>query len=132
VSVIVKGSARIASDGTVTQLGAKSTPDEIVTADDVKDTAKLAKVLTRIISLLAALRRAWAPRTIDFEDVPLPNAGGLVTLQHNFGGRVRWWVVDNIGASSILLQRNAATTADTLVLSSNSAMTATIRIQEAG
>ncbi len=133
MSVVVKGSAvRVDSAGVVTQLGAKATPDEIVTQDDVKEPVKLAKMLTRIISLLSALRRIWVPRTIDFEDVAVPGGGGLVTLQHNFGGRVRWWVVDVFGSSTFLLQRNAATTSDTLVLSSNQSNTLTIRVQEAG
>ena len=128
----ILGCARVNAQKVVTSLDPRPAPDVLLSNDDVQDASKLTSIVRRILDDVAALRARWYPRRIDFEDIALPNAGGLVTLQHNFGGRVRYWVVDNIGASNVLLQRNAATTADILVLSSNTATTATIRVEEAG
>lgn len=126
--------AKIDSAGKVVQLGPKPTPEETVTAEDVQDPAKLAKLATRILAALANLRRQWAPGRLDFEDLACDGAGAALTLQHNFAGRVRWWVTDWTSGSSAcpILIRGTETTADTLVLYSYQAGTATLRVEESG
>ena len=117
---------------TVTQLDGKAGPDEAVTENDVKDAAKLAKMLARVLATLAGLRRAWAPTTVDFEDVAVTTGGATVPFQHNFNGRVRWWVVGWQSAASTapyLREDTTLTTASTLVLKSYVAGTVTIRVE---
>lgn len=135
MSASTKGAARVDNAGKVTQLGPKPAPDETVTVEDVQDPAKLAKLATRILASLAALRLTWVPRRIDFEDVAVSTSGATVTLQHNFNGRVRWWLVgwQSSGTTApILKESTTATDANTLVLLSYVAGTATLRVEEAG
>lgn len=124
--------ARVTSDGKVAQLDGRASAAEVVTEQDVQEPAKLSRLLVRLLTDVAALKRRFAPRRFDFEDVPVLAAGGTVQLQHNFGGRVRWWVVDCTSSTKAWL--NAATTADTLVvnLTGTSDGTATIRVESAG
>lgn len=133
MTVIARGAASIDTTGKVTQLGAKAAPDEVVTELDVQDPAKLARILVRLLASVAALRRAWLPRRIDYVDVAI-TAFTSTQLQHSFGGRVRWWVVDwNGPATSPDMIKNATlTTADTLVLDVFATGVVTIRVEEAG
>ncbi len=127
--------ARIAADGTVTRLDGRADAEEIITDDDVKEPAKLTRLLSRILSNVAALKRVSAPRRLDFEDVVVSTAGASVPLQHNLNGRVRWSVVDWECATNVapILRKDATnTTASTLVLLSYVAGTATIRVEAAG
>jgi hypothetical protein len=121
VSSLITGKSR--------QLDGRAAPEEIVTESDVSDASKLAKLLTRIVRDLAALRARFYPRRTDFEDVAV-GAGTTHRLPHNLGGRVRWWVVDQSGAAAIT--KNASTDANVLVLDSAVACRVTIRVEEAG
>lgn len=127
---------RIDVTNKVFQLGPRAVADEVVTEQDVQDTAKLARLLCRVLSLIAALRRQWAPRRVDFEDIVVGATPTSHRLQHNFAGRVRWWVIDWIAggaaAAPILLRDSANTDANTLVLLSSKAGTVSIRVEEAG
>lgn len=128
-------SARIESDGKVVVLDGAAEPDEVITEADVQDPAKLARYLSRSLKLIAELQRKHTPRRIDFENLSLGVSGAAIQLQHNFGGAVRWWVVDNviIGPDTYILQRDEIrTTDDTLVILSYSTGRATIRVEEAG
>lgn len=127
--------AKVSSAGLVTQLGSKPTPDEVVTEQDVQEPAKLARVLGRVLAEVAALKRRFAPRAIDFEDVAVSTAGATVSLEHGMSGRVRWYLVgwQSSGTTApILKESTTLTTSSTLVLASYVAGTATIRVEEAG
>ncbi len=126
--------AKVDKDGTITQLGPKAGPDEVVSAEDVQDPVKLSKLLTKVLAAQAKQRRDWVPRSLDFEDLTCDGAGGVLTLQHNLGGRVRWWVVDweSVGAVTPILIAAPGTDESTLTLASYSAGIATIRVEEAG
>jgi len=115
------------------QLGGKATEDEVVSEADVTDVPKMARLLTRIVRELASLRRRFAPRRTDFEDVDVPT-GGYVRFPHGFGGRVRWWVVDVEGSFAQLVRVSPDTLSDanTLVLYSDQETRITLRIEEAG
>ncbi len=116
-------------------LDGKADAPEVVTTDDVQDPEKLARGLQRMARDLAALRRRFNPQRIDFEDVVVPAAGASFSLEHRFGGRVRWWVVGWQAFGSVvplLREDKASTTSSTLVLISNAAGTATIRVENAG
>ncbi len=126
--------ARISRDGTVTRLDGRADAEEVITEDDVKEPAKVTRLLSRILSNIAALKRVSAPSRFDFEDVAVSTSGASVTLQHNINGRVRWWVVDwecVTNAAPILRKDATNTTASTLVLLSYVAGTATIRVEAA-
>jgi hypothetical protein len=128
------GAARIDSDGTVYPLDRPISPDEVVTAKDVQEPSKLASMLLRLLRDVASLKRLWTPKRIDFEDVAC-SLGGTNRLNHGFGGRVRWWVVEWLPASpgtAFGLEQTAATDASTLVLASSTTGTATIRVELAG
>lgn len=125
--------AIVKQDGTARQLDRRAQTDEVVAEQDVQDAPKLTKLLIRMLRDTASLRRRWWPRRIDFEDVALDATGSkLFQLRHGFGGRVRWWIVEWNGAAAPNTRRHADTTADTLVLLSTVAGTATIRVEEAG
>lgn len=127
--------AAVDSNGKVRQLDAKAQADIVVTAEDVQDAPKLARMVQALANHVAALERAWKPRRIDFEDVVCAAGGVTIELPHHFGGRVRWWVVDwqISGASGApILQRYTGTDENTLVLWSDKAGIATIRVEEAG
>ncbi len=129
--------ARIDVSGKVTALGAKPSPDEVVTEVDVQDPPKLARLLARVLSEVAALKRRWAPRFVDFEDLLVTSTSTTkIQLQHNLNGRVRWWVVDyqiSGAAGGPIIERNATdTTSSTLVLRSYKDARVTIRVEEAG
>ncbi len=126
--------AKIDATGKVTTLGPSASADASITDDDVKDATKLARLLGTLLASVSALRARWYPRRLDFEDIVTPGTGDAIVLQHNFGGRVRWWVVDwasGVAAAPGLI-KSAATTASTLVLTSSGAGTATIRVEESG
>jgi hypothetical protein len=127
--------AKVSESGVVTSLDGRAEPDEVITENDVQDAAKLARALSAMSKAIAALKRAWAPRTIDFEDVLVATSGAAVHLAHGFG-RVRWWVIDWVptspGTVAPILFKSDATTEQTLVLLSYVDGTATIRVEEAG
>jgi hypothetical protein len=128
-------SADIESDGKVKPLDAKAQPDTVVTAEEVQDAERLARMVQVIVAHVRAVERRWAPRRIDFKDVTCGTSGTLIRLHHGFGGAVRWWVVDwqISGASGApILQRYTGTDENTLVLWSDKAGIATIRVEEAG
>ncbi len=127
-------SANIPAHGPIRQLDRRAEPDEQITDEQAKDPKRIARLLLSLLRDVAHLKRRWWPRRIDFEDRVVDATGTtLYRLQHGFGGRVRWWVVDWTGATvEPRLVRNATTTNDVLVLVSYAAGTATIRIEEAG
>ena len=108
----------------------------MITEEDVKDTTRLARVIVRILKDVAALKRRFAPRCIDFEDRAVDNTYTTkYRLHHGFGGRVRWWVVDwrpSGGTFAFDLSRHADTDENTLVLVSGAAGSVTVRVEEAG
>lgn len=99
-----------------------------ITKEHVSEPETLARLLTRIVT---DVRRALGGRRmrIDFEDVTCAS-GTDVVLEHGFGCRVRWWVVDWTGSAAPNLRRDATnTTADRLVLDCGQTGTATIRVE---
>lgn len=118
--------------GKARQLDGRAEPDEVVTPEDAADTTKLARLLIRILRELAAMRRRWWPRSIDFRDIDTNVGAGVIRLPHGFGGRVNWWVVKADGAIDVLLGEDASTDGNTLVLTSSGTSVVTIRVEEAG
>lgn len=130
--------AKVESDGAVTILDGRAEQDEAITAEDVKDAEKLARLLARALSSIAALKRAWVPRRVYFHDVSTSGTAGVPVshhLEHGLGGRVNWWTVDwdLYGDLEPILGRDDALTTDTtLVLTSYAAGTMTICVEAAG
>ncbi len=124
--------AKITSDGRIYLLDRPAEPDEMVTEEDAGDRGKLARLLMRILRDLAAIKRRFFPRRVDFEDVSVDATGSTkYRLTHGFDARVRWWPVDIYGDNA-LLRRHADTDANTLVLVSDAATVVTIRVEVAG
>ena len=130
----------IGADGKPRQLDAKAEPDEQVTEEDVQQPAKLARLLTRLLAVIAKLLRAWNPRRIDFENIAIaPDTTYRFT--HKFGGRARWWLVSwkpTSFASNwypfLLENPSNPSTNDVLILTASSVTdgVASIRVEEAG
>ena len=110
------------------------TPDEQVTEEQAKDVPRVARLLTSLLRDVAALKRRWAPRVIDFEGFDFDDGGVTVyRFPHGLRSHVRFWVVDWTGATGgPQLVRHASTDVNTLCLVSHEAGTATIRVEEAG
>lgn len=126
-------SANIKNDSSVKQLDRRAEPDEQVTEEQVKDSSRLGRLLMTMLRDIALLKRRWAPRRMDFEDVVVDGtATTKYRLTHKFGGRVRWWPVDWLYPSASGLAKHSDTDNDTLVLVSYVAGTVTIRVEEAG
>lgn len=105
--------------------------DVQVTEEIVKDDARLARLLQQALRDVAALERRPCPRRLDFEDVSVSGDGVTVyRFPHGFGGRVRWWVVDQDEPAA--LKRSDETTDDVLALVSEVAAVVTVRVEEVG
>lgn len=108
-------------------------PPEEVTDTNVRDPRWMVRFAMRVLRDLAALRRRFAPRRIDFEDRVI-GTGTYEHFPHGFGGRVRWWVVDVQGSFAELVRLDPDTESDenTLVLYSGQATLVTVRVEEVG
>ncbi len=127
--------ARLTRSDEVVQLDRPAEPPENVTEEDVQDAGKVARLLMRLLRDVTGLKRRFWPRAIDFEDRDVDDTGTTkYRFTHNFGGRVRWWVVDAVDTSGgpAYLARHADTDNDTLVLVSFALSRVTIRVEEAG
>lgn len=131
-------SSRISSSGKVTQLDKRAEPDEQVTIERVSDAERLVRLLMDLLRDVTLLKRRWWPQFIDFDGVV--TTGDDVTpsthrFAHNFGGPVRFWIVDlasTTSANSNLLVREDSSDANTLVLSAYFPATISLRIEQAG
>lgn len=128
--------AIVQSDGLVRQLDTRAGEPIVVTSEDVKDPEKLARLLQQALRENAELRRRYAPRVLYFRDQAVTATTTTpIRLTHNFNGKVNWSVVrwgGSAAGSSYGLDEHADTDANTLVLVSGVAGTATIRVEEAG
>ncbi len=84
-------SALVPLNGPIRQLDGRAAPDEVVTAEDAADTAKLARLLIRLLSEIATLKRRFFPRRIDIEKRLTANA--YYAFTHGLGTKVRWYVI---------------------------------------
>ncbi len=126
-------SAVVERSGVMRPLDRKAEPTERVTKEQVSDPDRLSRLIQGVMRDVSDLKRPWAPRTIDHQDVSVDNTGTtLYRLPHGFGGRVNWYVVDWTGAAGPQLSKDTATDNNTLVLVSYVTGTASIRIEEAG
>ena len=126
-------SANVPLNGSPRQLDRRPEPPTQVTEEQAADAGRLARLLMTLLRDTALLRRRWMPHRLDYEDRAVDDTGTTkYRFTHLFGARVRWWVVDWDGAASPALTKDADTTDDVLVLTSTSAGTMTLRIEEAG
>jgi hypothetical protein len=105
--------AVVDSAGNITPVGGKVANRQRITAEDVKDPAKLAEILTRIQADTESNTKGQRRPYIVFHDVTI-TAGSTYQFQHNFTGRVHWWVVEYqvVGGSGLQLQNWTATTTE--------------------
>lgn len=129
-------SAAYTDGSTVTQLDGKAAPDLVVTAEDVKDSEKLARMLQGALKDLAELKRRWNPRVMYFRDLAVTaTTTTIIRLEHGFGGRVNWEIVRwdaNVAATAPRIDEDSSTDANALCLVSGVAGTVTIRVEAAG
>jgi hypothetical protein len=124
-------SAIVESTGVVRRLDTRAGEQINVTADDVRDAPKLARLLQGAVRELAAQRRRWAPRELYFRGQTVDATGTTkYRLTHNFGGLVNYAPV--YADDYPQLKVHADTDENTLVLVSGTACTVTIRVWEAG
>lgn len=128
--------AIVHNDGVIRQLDTRAGEPIVVTSDDVKDMEKLARLLQQALRENAEIRRRWAPRELFFRDQAVTaTTTTKIRLTHNFNGKVNWAVVrwdGSAAGSSFGIDEHADTDANTLVLVSSVAGTATVRVWEAG
>jgi hypothetical protein len=123
--------AVVNADGGVRQLDARADAPICITAEDVKDAEKLARLLQQALRENAEMRRRHVPVWRDFEDVEI--ASGSYSFPHGFRGRVRWWIADwrpGTPGDALVIERSEDTTNDTLILLSDCSGTVTVRIEE--
>jgi hypothetical protein len=126
-------SANIPTTGTPRQLDRPAQPEEQITEEHATDASRLSRLLMTVLRDIASLKRRWWPERLDFVDRVVDATGTTkYRLPHGLRGRVRWWVVDWQGSAGPGLARHADTDANTLVLVSYVAGTATVRVEEAG
>lgn len=115
------------------QLDARSVPPEQVTEEQVGNPKRLTELLGRLLVAVTELRRVWTPKRVDFEDQDV-TAGVTFDLEHRFGGRVRWWVVDWVpdATGDVAIFERTAATDTTLTLLPQNTGTVTLRVEEAG
>jgi hypothetical protein len=126
-------SSVVGNDGRARQLDRPTEPGEQFTAELAADPRRLSEVIMRLLRDVATLKRRWWPEQVDFRDRVVDATGTtLYRLSHGLGGRVNYWIVRWSGAAAPNLVWNAASDDATLVLTSTSAGTATIRVELAG
>jgi len=126
--------ALVLPSGAVRQLDRPAEADARVTSEDVQDAEKLARMVQELRKSVTRLERAWAPRVMVYQDVTTTGSGGspeTLRFAHQMGGRVWYSVVSSSGAA-MRLDQSTATTNDVLVLTSYSAGTFSLRVEQAG
>jgi len=115
-------SAVFPSAGKVRQLDKPTQPDEVVRPEQMGDPTIVARLFGRILQRLASLERRFFPQVLYFEDITVDGTGTTIySLEHKFGSRVRFSVVDWNGAAAFNLRKDATSTNKVLVLTSTSA-----------
>lgn len=127
MSAIINASAKITKSVTPAE------PKSQVTAKTAADPDALSRKVMELARSLAQLQAQSPRQSIEFEDLAFDATGTKVfSFRHNFGARVRWFVVDVSGATAApVLMKHASTDANTLALVSYVACTATIRVEKA-
>jgi hypothetical protein len=135
--------ANVTSSGVISTLDGRAPSDIVITAKDVADPERLARMVQEQARKLAILERRWNPKRLDFVDYAVSGATDI-RLDHGFGGRVRWWIgqwrATSTAANYIPLLMESASTNDTTLVLSNLditgigrfAGTVTIRVEAAG
>ncbi len=131
-------SANVTADGVVRQLDRRPEPDENLTEANVTDPRLLTRFLLRLFRDVSTLKRRWSPARIDFRDVVSAGtamAPTAVSLSHNFGAPVVYWIVrtTSLGAGSLKIAEELSTSTDNrLDLNLYITGTMTIRVEESG
>lgn len=132
--------AVVDSDGAVKQLDARPTAEPRITAADVADAEKLARIIQGLREDVRELQRGYRPDVVEFRDVAI-TAGAFVRLAHNLGTtrvnvhEVRWVpksTASNWECHLLLDTSKSDDNVAVLLASSVTAGTATIRIERAG
>lgn len=127
-------SARIDFDGNMHALDRKVEPAEVFSEEDAKDAGKLARAVQRLLRSTTDLARIYEPQRVDFEDRDV-TSGTPLRLEHAFGGRVRWWIVDwqpTTPGDVAIFERSTDADDATLILDVGNSGTVTVRVEEAG
>lgn len=120
------------ADGTVIQ-GRNSARKgrESLTEEAAAEPRLVAKAVATVQNAIEEQKSNFRP-AIEFQDLVFSSGGATTAIAHNFGGRVRWWVVDWVGAMvGPSLVRHADSDANRLVLASYVAGTGSIRVEAA-
>lgn len=132
-------SALTFTDGRVRQLDKPQTGRDRFTPEQAADQQVLARKVQELEDRLSRIERQWNTTRRDVTFVDVVTTGSLGSPQtlrfpHGFGGRV-WFTLVSLttGGTDFRLDYSAATsTNDTLVLTSYSSGTFSIRVEETG
>ena len=126
-------SAVIPRAGEIRPLDGRAQPEEAVTNEQVTDPDRLSRLLRRLLSDVAVLKRRWWPDALEFEGRTVDATGTVLhRFPHGLGAAVRWWPVDWIGAAGPQLSKHEDTDLNTLVLVSFVEGTVCLRVEVSG
>jgi hypothetical protein len=128
--------AYVRSDGTVIQLDGKRAPDAVITAQDVENAEKLARMVQDLARRIAVLERGWGPARLFFRDLAVTSTTTDVTrLEHGLGGLVNWSVVrwrPTTPGDAVTVAEHADTDEDTLCIVSGTEGVVSLLVELAG
>lgn len=126
----------IGADGVIARARRYLSAATSVDSSDVEDKDRLARMLRSMSVRIADLEARVGPEAIDFETILA--VGGTTTLTHGFSSPVRWWVVEwtrpsggSYPAGNPILYMDESSTNNALVLKSNVAGRAIVRVEPA-
>lgn len=120
--------------GTIDRLDGRAASDVNITAKDVEDPERLARLVQEQARRVSDIDGRWRPERVDHEDRAVVS-GTPLRLEHGFGGRVRWWIVDwqpTTPGDAALFERASGTDTNTLVLNVGNSGTVSVRVERAG
>jgi hypothetical protein len=126
--------------GQIRQLDKPATSEQRTVAKDVQDPETLARLIQQLRDEVATLKRAFAPKRLDFDRITTTGtsiAPETVRFPHGFNGRVRYWPIGWESSGGVALDYiertdTSGTDASTLVLYVYSAGVLSLRIEEVG
>ncbi len=126
-------SANVPAQGAARQLDRTVEPEAQITTQEIANPERVVRLFARLLGDVAQLKRLWRARRLDYEGRTVLGDGTTrYRFEHLIGGSIRFWIVDWDGDDPPNLRRHASSDSSTLVLTSTSAGTMTLRIEEAG
>lgn len=127
-------STAVLTDDGARRLDGRADAPVTITAQDVTDPEKLARLLNDLRRDVAEERRRWKPSEIYRQDLSV-TGGDTISIAHGLHGRVRYAVVEwepDTPGDAPLFDKDDSTDEDTLRLAVGNSGTVTLHVWEAG